>query len=513
MFRLRRVSPEPTAGGAAATPAAGPRFALYKEIIRHWATYACGTLSWSVASALLLPFYTRYLSAAEYGLMAILDLTMSVVTTVVTASILPAITRWGSEARTPDDQRRVSGTAIIYVALTGGASLALGYLLSPTLAALTLGGSGHGRYYRILFPTLLVNVLGTVGATRHVAMKRSGLVTIMSMGRLVAAISLNIVLIAGLGWSVDGFLYSNLTVGGAFAAAMLVSLGRLTGFGFSRGLLRQMLSFSFPFVPAVLCATIMHEADRWVLQAYTTMAEVGVYSLGYKIAMTMNSLILAPFAQSWGPLIYEVRHRKDAPETYASVMRLFTYFCLVVMLALSVFAREIVQLLAGAEFHEAYRVIPLVAFGYVFFSMHDHLKIPVLVTGRTREIPIVYASGALFNVVINCLLVPRYGARGAAAATLGTFMLFAAFGFLRYRRFYPIPFPWAEIGRTMLVAIGCFAIGEAIPDHPLAVAVMAKAAVVLAFAGFAFLPELRQLAHARGTTLAAVGMRSGGEPA
>src|SRR5262249_47763644 len=291
----------------------------------------------------------------------------------------------------------------------------------------TLGTAEYAHYYRIMFVTMLMNVLGTVALTQLGAMRRSTFVTIVSLGRLFAAVGLNVYLIAGLHWGIDGFLCANLVVSSVFAAGVLTHVVRVTGFAVSRNLLGRMLSFSLPFVPAVAFGAIIHEGDRLILQRYASLSDVGVYALGYKIAMTASQLVTGPFAQSWGPILYEVRRRPDAGETYASVMRLGTYVSLLVMLAVSVFARETIHLLAGPEFRDAYRVIPLVAFGYVLFGLNEHLKVPVLLTGRTREIPIVYLITVVVNLALCGALIPTWGVMGAATATLVTFVFFVVF--------------------------------------------------------------------------------------
>jgi O-antigen/teichoic acid export membrane protein len=459
-------------------------------MLRHSATYAFANLATNLASLLLLPLYTRYLSSVEYGVMAILDLTINLLTMLVTAGMAPGVTRWSAEAPTRDEQRKVWGTAIAYVAVVGAATLVLGQLLSDRLAVWTLGSAESGYFYRILFPTLFMNVLGTMGATYLIAMKRSTLSTVTALGRLLAAIGLNVYLIAGLGWGIEGFLYGNLAVGTVFALGLVLYALRATGLGYSGQSLRRMLVFGLPFVPANLCAALLHEGNRLILQRYVTLADVGVFSLGYKIAMMANAAVLLPFAMAWAPIVYEVRRRDDAPETYATVMRLFTYVLLLGMLALAVFARELIQILAGPEFQDAYRVIPLVALGYVFFSMHEHFKVPVLLTDRTREIPLVYAVTVLFALASNLALIPWWGYMGAAAASTATFMFFALVAWLRYRRYYAIPFAFRQIGLALLGAVALFLIGERVPAEPLWAAVPAKAGLVVAFAAGLALAEL-----------------------
>src|SRR5881396_1333823 len=83
----------------------------------------------------------------------------------------------------------------------------------------------------------------------------------------------------------------------------------------------------------------------------------------------------------------------------------------------SPFSREVVELLTGPEFHEAYRVIPVVSLGYIFYSMHDHFKVPSLLTKKTSVSMIVFGVGAASNLVLNVAMIPFWGSMGAALAT------------------------------------------------------------------------------------------------
>src|SRR5262249_36937394 len=131
--------------------------------------------------------------------------------------------------------------------------------------------------------------------------------------------------------------------------------------------------------------------------------------------------------------------------------------------------------------------------GYVLFGLNEHLKVPVLLTGRTREIPIVYSITVVVNLALCGALIPTWGVMGAATATLVTFVFFVVFALVRYGRCYPIPFPIGDVARAMVAAIAVFAIGETIAFDPLWLTLLVKSALLFGFAAFLFRPALSPL--------------------
>jgi len=483
--RLREVSSSGLSPSEALTdPRQAGRWPLYREILKHTGTYAVATTANSLASVVLLPVYTRYLSAAEYGLVAILDLTMQLLAIVLGGGLATAVIRFTSEANSADERDRVWGTSLIYSSGMGLVALGLGLVSSPSLARLTLGSVRYAHLYHILFVSFLVNLVGLVPATYLLATKRSTFSSCCSIGRLFLSVGVNVWLIVFLRWGVEGFLYSGLVAGTLFAAATSTYMLWQTGLRFSRPLLKELLRFATPLVPGVLCATVMHEGDRLILQRYLSMSDVGIYSIGYKIAVMTSFFVLVPFNMTWSAILYEVNRRSDAPETYARIMALCTYFVTLVMVTLSLFAREVVELLTGPEFHEAYRVIPVVSLGYIFYSMHDHFKVPSLLTKKTSVSMIVFGVGAASNLVLNVAMIPVWGSMGAALATAVSFAIFAGTALVCYGRLYAIPYPLGRICLVLLVSLPCFGAGALLGGSSAWSSLLIRVATLIGFGAF-----------------------------
>jgi len=99
-----------------------------------------------------------------------------------------------------------------------------------------------------------------------------------------------------------------------------------------------------------------------------------------------------------------------------------------------------------------------VALGYLFFAFDDHLRVPALVQKRTTSLLPVYLATLALNIALNLLWVPQYGIMGAAWATVGTFVGFAALGLISYRKIDRIDYPLLDTALTIGGAIAVYAI-------------------------------------------------------
>jgi O-antigen/teichoic acid export membrane protein len=135
-----------------------------------------------------------------------------------------------------------------------------------------------------------------------------------------------------------------------------------------------------------------------------------------------------------------------------------------VLFVTSVFARPLIGLLTTPEYAYAADVIPVVCLAYWFFTLHDHFKTPALLSGRTLATVPAYAVAAAVNVLLNLVLIPRFGAMGAAWASVVTFVVFAFGGLFLYRRIARYEYP---IGRSLAVVaamIATFIVTRAVPS-------------------------------------------------
>jgi len=156
-----------------------------------------------------------------------------------------------------------------------------------------------------------------------------------------------------------------------------------------------------------------------------------------------------------------------------------------VAFGIALFAEEALRIATGAAFHGAAGPVPVLAVAMVFFSYRSMSQIGSLIKERTRQIAATTALAAVVALALNFLLIPRWGAHGAALATAGSFIV--EFFVMRSlsERVYPL-----RLGLGLL--LGPLAMASVVwlatrvvvsPGGPMLVGIAVKLAAVALFGG------------------------------
>ena len=426
----------------------------YRELLRHTGVFGAGAILFRLASIALLPVYTRYLQPADYGIIALLDLTINLLAILAGAGIGAAATR--AHFR---DGENVSHDCVWWTAIfceIGVASV----IVIPALAqrsqlAAVVFGSGvtdGGRYMGLALATLWVSSLTAVMDSYFRARKASSFIVALGLMRLFINVALNVTFVVGYGMGVAGVLWGNL-ISAAIVTAVEAGpfIAAHTRVRFDWGLAMGYWRFGWPLILYGLCSAAMHESDRYVLRLFVNLHDLGLYSLAYQIGQGVNTLVMTPFSGIWSVLIYEIARDPDAKATYAKVFKHYVFGLSLVLMIAALFARPILGLIAPPEYAPAAEIVPIICLAYFFFSVHDHFKVPALLASRTVALLPAVMSAAAANLALNFLLIPRMGVAGAAWASVLTFALFSSIALHRNRRIDRYPYPFVSCA---VVAVG-----------------------------------------------------------
>jgi O-antigen/teichoic acid export membrane protein len=426
--------------------------AAHRDILKHSSIYGLGQVLRRLASFLLLPFYTRHLLPEGYGCLAILDLTAALLSVVIGSGMAAAVTRYHFDARDDVERSRVWWTGLAILGTVATLVLALVWIVREPLARLTLGPeeSQGGYYYQLILITVWFEAVGQVLDSYLRVRKWSTTYVGSSFLCLLLNIALNVYFLGPLGLGVAGLLWGNLITTGLwriFGLAVFLYSGSWHGLDWLLG--SRLIRFGSPLIVTALMSLIMHQADRYLLHLFVGLDQVGIYSLAYSIGQAVNTLYFLPFISIWGVVIYEIAEQKHAKKIYAQVFQYFVYCQMLIFLLVSLFAKPLLALVAAPAFLDAEGIIPIVCLAYLFFSLHEHFKVPALLAKRTLSLLPAFIAAAAINIIANLLLIPRLGLPGAAWTSVLTFATFSFLGLWRYRLIDKYEYPFTRCAAVL----------------------------------------------------------------
>ncbi len=126
-------------------------------------------------------------------------------------------------------------------------------------------------------------------------------------------------------------------------------------------------------------------------------------------------------------------------------------------------SRDALLLVGKPDFYDAAKIVPIIVLSYIVFGMHYHMEIGIMISKKTKYLAYINMGNAALNIGLNFLLIPKYGAFGAAYATLVCFI--NKVGWTRWisNRLYPLQFEYGRILKIVVSAGFVFLIAWFIP--------------------------------------------------
>jgi O-antigen/teichoic acid export membrane protein len=433
--------------------------ARLKSLSRNLAIYGVGDVATSFVSLLLLPVYTRYLSPTDYGIIAML-LTVEAVTKVVFRwGVDTAFMRMYYDATDQAGRQRLASTIFFFLLAVNGALLAAAVVLSPWLSTMLFGTTHEGLLVAlVLINTFIANFYFIPFQVMRID-ERSRQFVALVFGRSASTLVVRLLLVIAAGMGVTGVVVADIVVTVVFTAVMARWFAPLIRPVFSRPLAREALAFGLPRIPHAVAQQVIGLADRYFLNAFATLREVGLYSIGASFGLALK-LFLSAFEYAWTPFFLGVMREPDAKQIYSTVSTYVLAILVFLVAALCAAAADLVALTTTAEFHGAAAVTPWIALGVMCQGIYLVGSIGLIITRRTTRYPIATGVAAAVSVTANAWLIPRYGLIGAAWANTCAYATLAAMTVGFSYRLYPIPYEWSRLARVAIGGVVAFAAGS-----------------------------------------------------
>jgi O-antigen/teichoic acid export membrane protein len=187
--------------------------------------------------------------------------------------------------------------------------------------------------------------------------------------------------------------------------------------------LKYSLVFGFPIVIHLLSQNILNTFDQLIINQISGNYEAGLYSVAYKIGMVQNVISMA-ILKSWTPIFY----KKMNNEKYIDInylARKYAVIILVVATLLILFSKEAITTLVDPKYYQALPIIPIIIVSYYFFFLYTIYVGYAFYFKETKNIALITIVAGAINIILNYLLIPKYGYIFAAWTTLiSYFVLF-----------------------------------------------------------------------------------------
>lgn len=457
-----------------------------KSFLTHAAVYGLGMFAVQAASIVLLPLYTGYLTPAEFGVLEILNRIGEVVVICLTVNgIRMAVLTFFCQAQDEREREQIAVTVSLFLLIVVIGCGALVFCFADELAA------SMGIDSRALLVFGVVTVLIEAIAIMPLAFMQARLQSIhyvcTTLAMCVCRITLAIIAVAGLGWGVWGVLASSAVTSGVIGGVLTVRECLKGSIRPNWSKFVQIARYAAPFVPGGIFFFVLHNGDRFFLVRTVGAEQLGLYALGYKLAIAAGMVSSSPLHMVWGARMYKTFEEPEASTIIGRVYTRILAAYLFVGIGLCMLQDEVVAVLGSSEYAGATAVLAPLVLAYFFLNGADLMDSAFYVRRRTGLKPWIAAFSTAVILGLYSWLIPHYGAQGAAYATLAGFFFHAVATYAVSQRVFPVRYEFVRtagmLGLAIAFVLAARCLGSGLATVPAKLALCAAWPVLLWITG------------------------------
>lgn len=418
----------------------------YKSLARNTIIFAIGTFGSKLLNFLLIRFYTGIMPKGDFGDADAIVQTANFLIPIFTLSMAEAVIRFGMEEGYSKHEVFSSGMTAM---LCGFAGLAL--LMPITNMFEYIHGEGF-----LLF--LYVCASGMRSICAHFS-RAKGLVKLFALDGIMATLSLflfNILFLSVFNMGIKGYLLS-IILSDFCSAAFLMFFARLYRYldirAVRKDILKTMLKFALPLIPTTIMWSVTSVSDRLFVRYYSGTEINGLYSAAYKLP-NLISIVSTIFFMAWNMSSITEYHSKSIGKFYTVVFGAYQSVMFIASAGLILLLKPISMLLLDKEYLAAVEYMPVLVMAVLIMSFAQFLSSVYSTTQHTVNSFVTSLIAAAVNIILNILLIPKYGAQGAAVATLISYFASYIARAIDTRRYIKFDVNHAKVFINLILLIG-----------------------------------------------------------
>ena len=387
----------------------------YKFLLSNTGLFFISTFSSKFLVFLLMPIYTSVLSPDQFNTVDLMTQTANLLIPFVSLGIPNSIIRFGLD-------KNYSKRGVFTV---GAFTYMLGFLVLLAFYPVIVKITFINQYIRYLYLYLFCSCARTLVQQFVRARMLTRLYAID--GILATVNTLFFVYLYLIKFQMGAMGYILATITADFISFLFLSIISSCWKYFSprkvKGeLAKEMLTYCLPLIPTSVFWWITNVSDHYLVTAIVGASVGGIYAISYKIPSIVN-LVSTIFTEAWQISAVKEGQEENPEKFFTTVFKAYQGIMFMGGAGLILICRVMVSLMVAKEYYESWRFIPVLIMATIFSSFSGFLSSIYMVQKDGKSNLFTMMAGALSNVVMNIVLIPKWGAQGAAIATFISYLL------------------------------------------------------------------------------------------
>jgi O-antigen/teichoic acid export membrane protein len=383
---------------------------------RNSAVYGIGTVLTRLIGLLLLPVFTAYLTPAEFGVLAMLTVIGQLLQPIFSLGLGAGIGPTYFEGNDEGRKSATIWTSALLIAAGGVTLVAFSLLTAESISQWVFDTPANAQRIVVYLAGIALNSCTSPMMLRAQFENRVVPFVVLTTATTLVSLGASVHLVVYRGLGLDGMIFGQLA--GHAVAALLWTwyASRSMRFEVRRSLAKELFVSGSMLAPSFVFLFVLVHGNKYLLQRTNGLDELGVYSIGFSMGFVIQ-VVVGAIQTAWYPFFMNYMDRQE--EGRRVFGRVMTYYVLAVGALVLLFfaaARPAVELLTKPAYHEAYRVVGLVAASQFLGGVFS-LMLPGLYFTREVHLVSIFQGCAALALVLLCyLLIPSLHVLGAALA-------------------------------------------------------------------------------------------------
>jgi len=430
-------------------PVTEPQSSLFKNSI----TYGLGAILTKTVGFFLIPIYTRYLTVEEYGMLALLNVILLLISFIFLLGVSSASMRFYFDLNADEIYRgKIYGNATILLVIF---PLALFIIFTPLIYVLITLFLPSIPFFPYVLVILMIGLFSPIEALMLglLRVKKRALTFVQyNISLFILQMIVGIVAVAWLKFGLKGLLYAQLFTNMVFWVIAIAILKGDSKIYFSWSMTKKLLFYGIPLIPFFIFTWINTASGRFMLERYSSLRDVGIFALA-----TQFSGILAVFSGAFDnvftPYFYETAQNSNGSEIIGKFITKYVAIFGLIALCVLVFSQPMILIMAAPKFHNAISYIPSLLF-VGFLSLNYKLfYFSLMYSRRTGVISSITGVFALLMVGLLFLFLKKWhmGIEGVIYVLIFIEIGKIIFGYFISQRHFKIKYEVKQLCMVLLI--------------------------------------------------------------
>lgn len=415
-----------------------------RYLVKNTLIFTLGNIGSKLISFFLIPLYTNVLTTGQYGTVDLIATISMVAGPMLTLNIAESVMRFGLDKDVDREKNTQCGAVVLFGALLVGLFIIPLCKLVPSISEYNV----YVYFYVVALASSQFFLYDLRGKE---------LLLLYSVGNILQTLLiavLNIFFLLGLHLKTEGYLLAyiiaNLIVS-IYAIAVGKSYRAFHIHGLDVEKLKAMIRYSVVLIPNTFMWWIMNSSDRVMVTYMVGIAANGIYAVSYKLP-SLVSTMTGIFNQAWSYSAIREEGSDDEVDYNNSMFHTLAAISITLGLGLLLITKLFLKIYVGSDYYIAWKYTPFLIIGCIFLTMATFMGTSYTVHKDSFGFLFSGTFGAVFNIVLNFLLIPLIGVSGAAVATCVSYIAVFTFRVFHTRKYivYKVLYKEFVLGTTLL---------------------------------------------------------------